>query len=55
MNDAMGSIQGGWEYVWTAYIVTTIVLLGYLVSVFARYRAEKARSEREARRAPEGD
>ena len=53
--NAMGYIQGGWEYVWAAYVVSTTVLLGYLVSVFARYRAEKARSEREARRAPEGD
>jgi heme exporter protein D len=49
----MGYVEGGWEYVWAAYTVTTVVLVGYTVSVLLRLRAERARAEREARRAPE--
>jgi heme exporter protein CcmD len=49
----MGVIVGGWEFVWAAYAVTAVVLLGYAVSVHLRYRAERARREREERAAPE--
>jgi heme exporter protein CcmD len=34
-----GVIQGGWEFVWAAYAVSATILAGYVVSVFARYRA----------------
>lgn len=39
-----GVVQGGWEFVWAAYIVTTLLLGGYVAVVLARYRAERARS-----------
>jgi heme exporter protein CcmD len=43
-----GVIVGGWEFVWAAYAVTAAILVGYAVSVYLRYRAERARREREA-------
>jgi len=46
----IGVIIGGWEYVWMAYGLTATILIGYAVSLVLRYRAEKARAEREARR-----
>jgi hypothetical protein len=49
----MGYVEGGWEFVWAAYSVTAVVFAGYTVSVFLRLRAERARAEREAQRAPE--
>ncbi len=49
----MGYLEGGWEFVWTAYGVSALVYLGYAASVILRYRAERARAEREAKRAPE--
>jgi hypothetical protein len=49
----MGVVEGGWEFVWAAYLLTAAGLLGYAVSVFLRLRAERARAEREAKRAPE--
>lgn len=49
----MGHVEGGWEFVWAAYTVTAVVLGGYAVSVILRLRGERARSEREARRAKE--
>jgi heme exporter protein D len=49
----VGSIQGGWEFVWAAYLVSTVVLGGYAVSVILRLRAERARAQREARRTQE--
>jgi heme exporter protein D len=48
-----GVVEGGWPFVWAAYVVTTVVLVGYTVSVFLRLRAERARAEREGQRAPE--
>lgn len=33
-----GVIQGGWEFVWSAYGVTAFVLLFYTASVVVRYR-----------------
>ena len=47
--NATGVIEGGWEFVWAAYAVTAAILIGYTISLLARYRAEKARSERETR------
>jgi hypothetical protein len=48
-----GVVQGGWEFVAAAYIVTAVALGAYAVSVFARLRSEKRRdaiaSEREGR------
>lgn len=43
-----GTVQGGWEFVVAAYVVTGVVLVGYAVSVFLRFRAELARARREA-------
>lgn len=47
-----GVIEGGWEYVWAAYGFSAAILLGYAVSIYVRYRVERARREREARQAP---
>ena len=38
-----GVIEGGWEFVWAAYTVTTIVFLAYTGSVISRYRKERKR------------
>jgi len=46
----MGTLQGGFEYVVGAYSVTAVVLTGYAVSVFLRWRSERARARRDARR-----
>ena len=52
MNEiGSGVVQGGWGYVTAAYLVSLVILTGYAVSVVWRYRAERARKEREARRA----
>ena len=40
-----GVIQGGWEYVWAAYGVTAAILIGYAVSIHARYRAQRRRRD----------
>ena len=45
-----GVIEGGWSYVVGAYAVSAAVLIGYAVSVYLRYRAERARSEAETGR-----
>jgi heme exporter protein CcmD len=47
----MGVIEGGWEFVWTAYGITATVLLGYTITLHLRYRAERARRQREDQRA----
>ena len=49
----MGIVEGGWEFVWAAYVLTGAGLAGYAVSVFLRLRTERGRAEREAQRAPE--
>jgi heme exporter protein CcmD len=51
----MGVIEGGWEFVWAAYGVFTLVLAGYALSIYARYRAERRRREREIRAGAAGD
>ena len=33
-----GMIQGGWEFVWSAYGVTFVVLGGYIYHVVSGYR-----------------
>ena len=38
-----GVISGGWEYVWAAYGVSAVILIGYALSVVARYRAQRRR------------
>jgi hypothetical protein len=34
-----GMIEGGWEYVIAAYVVTVVFFGGYLLTLWARYRA----------------
>jgi hypothetical protein len=46
MSAPSGVIVGGWEYVWAAYAVTAVILLGYAASLWARYRAEARRAAR---------
>ena len=41
-----GVIEGGWEFVIAAYVVSAVILLSYALSVVARYRAELARRDR---------
>jgi hypothetical protein len=53
MSAPSGVIEGGWEYVWAAYAVSAVILLGYAASLIARYRAERARAEREGTGASE--
>jgi len=43
----MGVIEGGWEFVIAAYVVTAVVLGGYGFSVFSRLRSETRRAGRE--------
>jgi len=44
----MGAIEGGWEYVWSAYGITVVVLIGYTISVLLRWRSAVRRRDREA-------
>lgn len=44
-----GVVTGGWGFVWAAYGLTSAILLIYAISVFSRYRAGKARAERDER------
>jgi heme exporter protein CcmD len=53
MNAPSGVIAGGWEYVWAAYGVTAVILLGYASSLLARYRAQRRRVARARTGAPE--
>lgn len=43
MEETAGVISGGWGFVWAAYAVTAVILIGYAVSVIARYRAQRRR------------
>lgn len=45
-----GVVQGGWEFVVAAYLVTAAALGGYATSVFLRLRNERSRAATEARR-----
>lgn len=42
-----GTIVGGWEYVYGAYSITALILIGYTLSVVSRLRRERARLARE--------
>jgi hypothetical protein len=44
-----GVIQGGWGFVVGAYSVTAVVLLGYALSIYLRYRSERDRAARQSR------
>jgi hypothetical protein len=41
-----GVLEGGWEFVTAAYVITAVILVSYAVSVIARYRAEAGRRDR---------
>jgi hypothetical protein len=41
-----GVIHGGWGFVIGAYTVTAIVLGGYALSIYLRYRSERNRAAR---------
>jgi hypothetical protein len=45
-----GIVQGGWEFVAAAYVLSAVVLGGYATSVFVRYRTERRRASTEAQR-----
>ena len=45
MGGPAGVISGGWEFVWAAYGVSAVILMGYAVSVIARYRAHRRRRD----------
>jgi hypothetical protein len=36
-----GIVQGGWPFVWGAYIVSALVFAGYTARVIVLYRAGK--------------
>lgn len=38
-----GVIEGGWEFVIAAYVVSAAVLGGYWLSIFIRLRGERSR------------
>ena len=38
-----GTITGGWGFVWAAYGISAVILIGYAVSLLRRYRAERRR------------
>lgn len=44
----MGVVQDGWEFVAAAYILTAVVLVAYAASIFLRYRAAQARTEKDS-------
>jgi len=39
-----GVVVGGWEFVWAAYGITTLVLLVYGVSLITKLREERGRA-----------
>jgi heme exporter protein CcmD len=41
-----GVIEGGWSYVWAAYGISAVILIGYAVSLHRRYRAERRKDQR---------
>lgn len=38
MTVGLGVLEGGWEYVYMAYAVTWIVIIGYSASIWSRGR-----------------
>jgi ABC-type transport system involved in Fe-S cluster assembly fused permease/ATPase subunit len=49
-----GVVEGGWEFVTAAYLVTVAVFSAYATSVFLRLRTEKRRAANEAEREARG-
>ncbi len=47
-----GIVEGGWEFVVAAYLVTAALLGAYAASIFLRFTAERRRAA--ARAAQEG-
>ena len=45
----MGTIEGGWSFVWAAYAISAAILIGYAVSVHRRYRAERRKDQEPSR------
>ena len=45
-----GVVTGGWQYVWTAYTITTVVLLVYGVTLITRVRDAWSRGMKGAQR-----
>ena len=41
-----GVIAGGWPFVWAAYGISAVILIGYAVSLHRRYRAERRKDEK---------
>ena len=41
-----GVIEGGWPFVWAAYGISAVILIGYAVSLHRRYRAERRKDEK---------
>jgi hypothetical protein len=42
-----GVIHGGWGFVVAAYSVTGVVLSGYALTIYLRYRSERGRAAKE--------
>ena len=41
-----GVIEGGWGFVWAAYGVSAVILIGYAVSLHRRYLAERRKDRK---------
>ena len=41
-----GVIEGGWPFVWAAYGISAVILIGYAVSLHRRYVAERRKDEK---------
>ncbi len=41
-----GVIVGGWEYIIAAYIITSVVLIGYATSLILRWRSSRGNPPR---------
>ena len=50
-----GTVAGGWNFVWAAYGLTTLILGIYTLSVYTRYRRARMRDERDERMRSEGE
>lgn len=44
-----GILEGGWEFVWAAYGITAVALVGYTLSLLSRVRRESARRRQQRR------
>ena len=41
-----GVIEGGWPFVWAAYGISALILIGYAASLLVRYRDERRQDRR---------